>query len=261
MNDPGIFRRRNMPHWDVEGKPVFITGCLDGSISSAGYKRIEEFRSELDQRPTPDNLSDEEWEDKKQKLLFKFVDHLLDHQSPVKHLADDRQAKIVQDAFFHFAEERYKLIAFCVMPSHHHWLFLPDEDWSLRSSGFQPESLKQPKDVSHSGFQPAQTQHDAGWKPTLRTPREIISHSIQSYTANQCNKIRGVSGRYWQVETFDHWVRDDEELGRIIRYIENNSVVAGLVGKPQDYRRSSAYLRSNFNLEFDAPLLKIHNQP
>ena len=49
-----------------------------------------------------------------------------------------------------------------------------------------------------------------------RTPREIISHSIQSYTATMCNRVRGASGAYWQTETFDHWVRDDSEMLRII---------------------------------------------
>ena len=29
----GVFRRRNLPHWDVLEQPVFITGCLQGSIS------------------------------------------------------------------------------------------------------------------------------------------------------------------------------------------------------------------------------------
>jgi len=32
----GLFRRRNLPHWDVLGHPVFITGCLQGSISQSG---------------------------------------------------------------------------------------------------------------------------------------------------------------------------------------------------------------------------------
>ena len=72
-----------------------------------------------------------EWEHHRQKLLFGFVDQLLDGESPVCHLKDERQAAIVQNAFLHFADERYRLLAFVVMPSHHHWLFLPDEAWSV----------------------------------------------------------------------------------------------------------------------------------
>ena len=125
MHQDGIFRRRHLPHWDVEGKPLFITACLDGSISAAGMKPIQQYRLELDAQPRPAHLSEQEWDRNKDKLLFVLVDDLLDHQSPVRHLADDRQAEIVQNAFLHFAGERYTLLAFVVMPSHHHWLFLP----------------------------------------------------------------------------------------------------------------------------------------
>ncbi len=53
--------------------------------------------------------------------------------------------------------------------------------------------------------------------------REIISHSIQSYTATMCNRIQGQTGPYWQHETFDHWARDEAETLRIIQYIERSN--------------------------------------
>lgn len=187
MPSDDVFRRRHLPHWDVEGKPYFITACLDGSISAAGLKRIQQYRRELDGRPRPEHLPEDEWKRHKHKLVFALVDELLDQQCPVNHLADERQAEIVQNAFLHFASERYTLLAFVVMPSHHHWLFLPDENWA--------------KEV---------VEQASGKK--LRTPREIISQSIQSYTATMCNRLRGASGSYWQLETFDHWVRDEAEL-------------------------------------------------
>ena len=37
----GVFRRRNLPHWDVPGHPVFITGCLRGSLSLKDLKQID----------------------------------------------------------------------------------------------------------------------------------------------------------------------------------------------------------------------------
>ena len=112
MQPEGVFRRRQLPHWDVEGKPIFITACLNGSISAAGLARIREYRDELDRHPRPAENSEQQWERKKVKLVFRLVDELLDHQSPVRHLEDERQAKIVQDAFLHFADERYSLLAF-----------------------------------------------------------------------------------------------------------------------------------------------------
>ena len=235
MELDGLLRRRHLPHWDVEGQPVFITACLDGSIPASGLLRIQQYREELDGTPRPPGLTPREWERKKDKLVFRLVDDLLDHRSPVRHLEDDRQAKVVQDAFLHFADERYKLFAFVVMPSHHHWCFLPEEAWSLAA------------------------MEQARWRSNrVRTPREIISHSIQSYTATMCNRIRATSGKYWQIETFDHWIRDEDELYRVINYIENNPVVAGLVGRPEDWRWSSARIRAAAGLKPGDAIRTIH---
>ena len=233
MNETGIFRRRHLPHWDVEGKPFFITACLDGSISSVGMKRIQQYRVELDARPRPDRFTEDEWKLHKDKLVFVLVDDLLDHDSPVSHLADEHQARIVQDALLHFASERYVLLAFVVMPSHHHWLFLPDVQWSQVAV----ERSKRPDG-------------------RRRTPREIISHSIQSYTATMCNRVRGVTGNFWQAETFDHWARDEGEMLRIIDYIERNPAKAKLVEHPQDWPWSSVRLRAMTGTKPGEPIRK-----
>jgi putative transposase len=89
-----VFHRRRLPHQDVDGHPVFITACLDGSLSSAGLTRIETYRKELETRPKPDDLTAADWENRKQRLLFAFVDRLLDGESPVRHLSDERQDPI-----------------------------------------------------------------------------------------------------------------------------------------------------------------------
>ncbi|QDU29106.1 hypothetical protein ETAA8_42130 [Anatilimnocola aggregata] len=230
MHD-GLFRRRHLPHWDVDGKPIFITACLEGSISASGLTQIERYRTELEARPCPEEMSPTEWKHYKLKLLFVLIDDLLDNHSAARHLADDRQAQIVQNAFLHFANIRYALLAFVVMPSHHHWLFWPDEKWSLSAV--------------------EQTRKNG----SPRTPREIISHSIQSYTATMCNRVRGATGPYWQTETFDHWVRDESEMFRIISYIEQNPVKAGLTKRPEDWKWSSFRLRAQAGLRPGDPIL------
>jgi len=219
MDKDAIVHRRKLPHVDLEGKPTFITACLEGSLPAAGLKRIRVYRDELNLRSIPNDISDADWEMMKHKLVFKLVDSLLDCECPITHLRDDRLAEIVQNAFLHFANERYRLYAFVVMPSHHHWVFLPDENWS--------EELA----IRESG------------KDRPKTPREVISHSIQSYTGTMCNRVLRVDGSFWQTETFDHYARDEAEMFRIIDYIEQNPVVAGLVKNAEDYRWSSAFLR------------------
>ena len=224
MRDQWLVRRRHLPHVDVESKAFFVTACIRGSISATGLEAIRDFEQQLDRRIKPDALTEHEWSIRKHKWMFAFIDELLDGQSPARHLADPRLAEIVQNALLHFAGERYQLLAFVVMPSHHHWLFLPLETWIA-------QHLREQRD-----------------KNARRTPRESISHSIQSYTANQCNRVLGRSGPFWEDETYDHYARDEDELLRIASYIENNRVKAGLCASPEEFRWSSARLRTQLGL-------------
>ena len=225
MAEEWFVRRRRLPHVDVLGKPYFITGVLKGSIPASGLAEIRRFQEQLDSQPKPKGLKQTEWELKKHKLVFAFIDHRLDHQPAVCHLANERCADVVADAFRFFADERYRLFAFVVMPSHHHWLFLPIEKYFNRQQALTSNK---------------------------RTPREQISHSVQSYTSNQCNQILGTSGTFWLDETYDHFSRDEDELFRIIEYIEQNPVKAGLVDNAEDWPWSSAFVRQQLNLtKFD----------
>jgi len=80
----------------------------------------------------------------------------------------------------------------------------------------------------------------------LVTPSEgvelaTIAHSIKSYTAHEANKVLGRTGRFWQVEPFDRYIRNNRHYAAVIRYIENNPVKAGLCATPAQWRFSSAY--------------------
>jgi REP element-mobilizing transposase RayT len=65
--------------------------------------------------------------------------------------------------------------------------------------------------------------------------------AVKNYSAREANRLLGRSGPFWQAESYDHWVRDAEELGRIRAYIHENPVKAGLVGKAEEYRWSSVW--------------------
>ncbi len=208
----GLFRRRRLPHWDVEDGIYFVTSCLEGSIPARGLAELYRFRDELDARPRPANVPELEWELRKHKLVFARFDQLLDREPAVKHLAEPAAADVVRDAFYHFAGERWDLLAFVVMPSHFHWVFQPKRAWVESLSGSADE----------------------------RTPRERIMQSIKGYTAYRCHRVLGITGTFWQDESYDHVVRDYGELLRIIEYVEQNPVKAGLVLRPEDWRWSSA---------------------
>jgi REP element-mobilizing transposase RayT len=74
-----------------------------------------------------------------------------------------------------------------------------------------------------------------------RVPISRITESIKRYSAREANKILGLTGQpFWQIESYDHWVRTSEEFDNIVRYIEFNPVKAGLVASPEEYAWSSA---------------------
>jgi REP element-mobilizing transposase RayT len=73
------------------------------------------------------------------------------------------------------------------------------------------------------------------------SPLAQITQQIKGATARDANLILGRTGsRFWQDESFDHWIRNPEEWQRARAYIERNPVVAGLVNKPEDWPWSSA---------------------
>ena len=68
-----------------------------------------------------------------------------------------------------------------------------------------------------------------------------ITKGIKGVTAKEGNQILGRTGRrFWQDESYDHWVRSPSECDRIRSYIERNPVVAGLVARPDEWPWSSA---------------------
>lgn len=131
-----------------------------------------------------------------------------------------------------FAGTGYDLLGYVIMPSHIHYVFQPLESWI----GQLP---------------------DDG-----RSPRERIVHSLNRHTASQCNLFLGRTGAFWQHESYDHWIRDPDELERILLYIDGNPVKAGLVRCAEDFLFSSAFERKRRGLELGEPLVgPVSNRP
>jgi putative transposase len=65
--------------------------------------------------------------------------------------------------------------------------------------------------------------------------------NIKSASARGANAVLGRTGkRFWQDESYDHFVRNNRERESIIRYIHFNPVSAGLVTEPELWPWSSA---------------------
>jgi hypothetical protein len=76
---------------------------------------------------------------------------------------------------------------------------------------------------------------------TVHVPLARINRSVRAYTAREANRILQRTGQFWQHEAYDHWSRDLRQPERMIAYIEENPVSAGLVPRAEDYRWSSAF--------------------
>jgi REP element-mobilizing transposase RayT len=119
-------------------------------------------------------------------------------------LREERIAALVQQTIMFHDAERYRLIAWCIMPNHVHAVIETLEGWLL----------------------------------------DDILHSWKSYSAHEANKILRRSGRFWFPEYFDRFIRDPVHLCRAIEYCENNPVKAGLVVAKEKWRWSSAWERN-----------------
>src|SRR5713226_8726531 len=77
-----------------------------------------------------------------------------------------------------------------------------------------------------------------------KIPPSRLLQSLKGATAREANRMLGRTGEtFWQAESYDHWVRDEKERERIVSYIEDNAVKAGLVKRAEDYCWSSAFER------------------
>ena len=62
-----------------------------------------------------------------------------------------------------------------------------------------------------------------------------IMKSIKGASAHKVNRLLKRKGRLWQTESFDHVIRDDENLQEKIRYVRLNPVRRGIVKRPEEY--------------------------
>ena len=116
------------------------------------------------------------------------------------YLRDPRIARLVENALLYFDQERYRLIAWVIMPNHVHVLIVIFEGYPLSN----------------------------------------VVHSWKSYTAKEANRILGRTGQFWFREYFDRYIRDEHHFANAVRYIHNNPVNAGLVETPEEWPFSSA---------------------
>lgn len=62
--------------------------------------------------------------------------------------------------------------------------------------------------------------------------------SIKGISAREVNKILNQKGGFWQSESYDHIVRDEDEFEKIIKYVIYNPVKDKLLDDWQDWEHT-----------------------
>ena len=201
MTQPSTFYKRNLPHWHPPGQSIFLTWRLHGSLLQSVINQLRIGRHYLKDRQGAGTAPMKRSLEFKQ--MFAKVDAILDKaKTGPLWLKETAIAGLVQQALLERYANLYILWAYVVMANHLHVLLKP----------------KSPEITVGS-----------------------ITKNLKGYTAREANRLLGRTGQpFWQDESFDHWSRDRGELARIVAYIENNPVKAGLVKRPEEWTWSSS---------------------
>ena len=71
-----------------------------------------------------------------------------------------------------------------------------------------------------------------------KPPVAVIMKSLKGYTAYKANRLLNRTGAFWEEESYDHEVDTPADLGRIVNYVLNNPVKAGLVDHWSEWKWS-----------------------
>jgi putative transposase len=194
---------RRLPHWEQPGVMYFVTWRRTDSIPESTLRRWRVERAAWLRRHSIDPLA-ENWRElmrllpraARQEYHEHFTDawmESLDQCYGACVLKRPELSQIVADGLLHFDGHQYVVSDFVVMPNHVHVL------------------VQFP---------------DAG---QLKRRCRAWTH----YTAREVNQRLQTSGRFWQVEGFDHLVRSPEQFEYLRGYIFQNGPSAGL--KPGEF--------------------------
>ena len=194
-----LIHRHRLPHYQPEGATLFITFRLAGSLPREVLARLMVESKAINNvlHMIADDQERIRQADIAQRKQFDHWDaQLAVCSAEPQWLKDRRIATLVAEALRYRDGKVYNLLAYCIMPNHVHVVATP---------------LAKPDTGFHS--------------------LSSILHSLKSYTGRLANECLQRSGDFWQHESYDHVVRSEAELNRVVEYVVHNPVKAGLVSQ------------------------------
>lgn len=190
----GWYSRGYLPHFNSPGFIQSVTFRLADSLPQNRLAELEEEFAGLTQTD-PDRATSER---------RRRIENWLDAGMGCCALSHVEVAAVVQDTMLKWDGERYRLIAWCIMPNHVHALLEP-------------------------------------LTPLSKILQSWKSYTGRWAMAKDAELGLGVPGeRFWMRESWDRYIRDLRHFESVKSYIERNPVEAGLCASPEQWTWSSA---------------------
>ena len=229
------FYRRNLPHIQPSGATFFVTFHLAGSLPQCILEQWKAEKSRLLKSQNDSHFvaskriafgQKQEHRKRRRQWFQKFEKTLDNAQNGPLWLKDERVAEQIVESLHYRDGKVYRLDAYCIMANHVHIVFAP-----------------LPIESSETDTVDAQ-DNTAQTNSLCYNTLSSIMQSLKGYTARKANCLLECSGAFWHHESYDHAVRNASEWRRIITYVLNNPVKAGLVDEWEKWRWS--YYRQGF---------------
>jgi leucyl-tRNA synthetase len=190
-SDPATFQKRQgafLPHLTQDGSIYAVTFRLEDSLPATVVESIKQERHRLLTELEKEGTLNPSKETSLKRLFSEKIEACLDSSLGECWLKEESVNQMLIKALRHFDRERYILLGWCIMPNHVHVVIQPLRGHEL-------------SDILHS------------WK---------------SFSAKEANKLLKRDGAFWQQESYDHLIRDEEDLQKQLAYCVYNRKAAGL---------------------------------
>jgi REP element-mobilizing transposase RayT len=214
--------KRHLPHLHPPGAKLFVTFRLVDSVPAAVLRSHKAWLDAETRRLRTSAGKPEQPTATKSRLLerqrrwFKILETALhSEETGPTWLRNQRVASVVEDALHWRDGKVYELDAYSILPNHVHVVFEP----YLSGTTIHARQTYRGRVIESED-----------------PPLDVIMHSLKSWTATQANLLLGRRGQFWQHESYDHVVRNNDEFIRIVNYVLQNPVKSGLVKDWRDWR-------------------------